>query len=258
MQLIAAPARLLLVCIFLGSAFVSFVPGEANAAGSTCGNPIKYYDGYQSDPSTNRYGSTAVIEYANPKLCGFDSYGGSESVAYSKVEGVAANGAGLYGLVGYGQFGDGTHGIATYSEWALQCRASYSCGNTTVRRQYSGYPTRPLKYRVAYQGGSGGDNRLHMYVDGAQYDESDYDTVAYWQGGSGRNEFFGQVNHGESDIVGTAFDAVGFTGLQTQHDLSGNWNDVANSNIYPGGVTLPRYKKDKMIGPSAFRIWTDG
>lgn len=103
-----------------------------------------HFSGYTTPPATNIRGSRADIEYMNPDLCGSDSDGQRDSLAWAMIQADSATypnnlDAGGWAQAGYGQFAykarstDASNiGIATFTQWTRKCKATLSCGSDST------------------------------------------------------------------------------------------------------------------------------
>ena len=125
--------------------------------------------------------------------------------------------------------------------------------------QYGIGPTDTLHYQVKYLGGTGGDNRFHMWAGGDLLDISTFDPRTNWPDHWWRNEFSGETHYPESDVPGVDSNRLHFSHLQTQTTSSGaSWGDV--NLMQSTWQTIPyqpdRYHRNKLTD-TGFQIWTD-
>lgn len=258
--------RLTLAAAVLAGAS-TLAPAAAHAGSASCtGQPFVSmpYGIIRETPSAAVFGVYSRIEQRNPDLCGSDSTGPSSSGAWSMVTADSENGLHtMWAQSGWTQdatgYPGGPGGILAFSQFTPKCKATASCiGDPYITDYGAAIPAESKYIYRSVQEPS--DNRIHMYANGVQLAETNYNPEGDWDA-AWDHQFSGETFHVGTDMPGTFADKADWDRLQ-YYNSSGSRINVTLSMMRLGSAESSRYQGEYWTpaagdGDIGWRMWTD-
>jgi hypothetical protein len=241
----------------------------AHAASPTCDGMPKGglpYGILRDTPTSAIFGVYSRIERRIVDLCGDNSTGPSSSSGWSMVTADSENGQNtMWAQSGWTRDGTGFDdetpgGVIAFSQFTLKCNATASCtGDITVETDYGAAIPEGSNY-IYRSVQESSDNRIHMYANGAQLAETNYNPEGDWDA-AWDNQFAGETFHVGTDMPGTTGDKMDFDRLQ-YYNSAGTRINVSLATMRVGSAESSRYQGEYWIpaagnGDIGWRMWTD-
>lgn len=255
------------------TALLAAAPVQA-AQGSCSGQTSHDFVGGATTFQSSIYGARADIDQYQPDLCNTSSgYAVSASEAWAMVTADdKSNSSGTPHPVHYAQSGivrwgnsspTEFHGFHTFAQWTRGCNPNCTGRGGNIVTMLGPDPSGVATYSAFLRSST---QTIVMKVGSQIVGETGYNPADVWDS-RWQAEYFGEVYHHESDLMGKDSNRLKVTNIQ-RYESDGSINFVANLNYdngtakycSGGNVNCPRFHIEDFApgaGGLGMKLWTD-